>query len=89
VTFTFTTPYIIAATPPDDSAWGIYSDGCRNGLVLGGRADCPVAVSTDRGATWQDCGPFRDGMDLTDRVKGHRQYLLRLGARPEGWRTRA
>ncbi len=80
VTFAFYTPYIIAATPADDSPWGIYEGGCRNGLVLRGRADCPVAVSTDQGATWQDRGPFRDKMDLTDRVKGHRQYFLRLGA---------
>jgi hypothetical protein len=39
-----------------------------------------VAVSVDRGRTWQDCGPFKDGMDLTDRVKAQRQYLLRFGA---------
>jgi hypothetical protein len=54
--------------------------GCRNGLVLRGTADCPVVVSTDRGRTWQECGRLRDGLDLTDRVKGYRQYLLRLGA---------
>jgi len=80
VVFEFGTPYVIAATPPNDRPWGIYDAGCRNGLVLRGKADCPVSVSTDRGRTWQDCGAFADGMDLTDRVKGHRQYLLRLGA---------
>src|SRR5439155_1586939 len=47
---------------------------------LRGRADCAVSVSTDRGRTWADCGALRDGMDLTDHVKGRRQYLLRLGA---------
>ena len=52
VTFEFATPYIIAATPPDDRPWGVYEPGCRNGLVLRGKADCTVSVSTDHGATW-------------------------------------
>lgn len=80
VVFEFNTPYIIGATPPDNSPWGIYLPGGRNGLVLRGRARCPVAVSVDRGKTWQECGEFREGLDLTDRVKGTRQYWLRLGA---------
>jgi hypothetical protein len=80
VVFEFQTPYLIAATPPNDKPWGIYDAGGKNGLVLRGKAACPVAISTDRGQTWQGCGAFRDGMDLTDRVKGRRQYLLRLGA---------
>jgi len=80
VTFEFRTPYVIAATPPNDEPWGIYAAGCTNGLVLRGKADCTVAVSTDRGATWSEAVPFRDGLDLTDLVKGHRQYLLRLDA---------
>jgi len=80
VTFEFRSPYLIAATPPNDKRWGIYDAGCRNGLVLRGNASCAVALSTDGGATWQDCGAFRDGLDLTDRAKGFRQYLLRLGA---------
>jgi hypothetical protein len=74
----FYTPYIIGATPATDKPWGIYDPGCRNGLVLHGRAKCAVAVSTDQGRTWQECGPFTDGMDLTDRVKGRRQYWLRF-----------
>jgi hypothetical protein len=78
VTFEFYTPYIIAATPADKSAWGIYEPGCKNGLVLHGQADCGLAISTDNGATWKDCGKFKDGIDLTDHVKGHRQYFLRL-----------
>jgi hypothetical protein len=83
VTFEFYTPYIIAATPANDQPWAIYEPGCRNGLVLHGRAACRVSVSTDQGKTWQDGGQFRDGLDLTDLVKGRRQYLLRLqtGAR--------
>ncbi len=80
VTFEFHTPYIIGATPANDTPWGIYDPGGRNGLVLRGKASCPVSVSVDRGATWQDCGAFADGMDLTDRVKGRRQYRIRFGA---------
>ena len=30
------------------------------------------------------CGEFADGMDLTDRVKGRRHYLLRFGAGARG-----
>jgi hypothetical protein len=80
MTFAFQTPYIIAATPATAKPWGVYEPGCRNGLVLHGKATCAVSLSTDRGATWQDCGAFRDGMDLTDRVKGRRQYWLRFHA---------
>jgi hypothetical protein len=78
--FAFYTPYMIAATPPNDEPWGVYKPGCKNGLVLRGQADCPVAVSVDRGRSWKDCGRFHDGMDLTDHVKGYRHYLLRLSA---------
>jgi BNR/Asp-box repeat protein len=79
VTFEFYTPYMIGATPPNDKPWGVYEPGCRNGLVLKGKARCGVSLSTDQGKTWQQCGAFADGMDLTDRVKGRRQYLLRFG----------
>ena len=48
--------------------------------MLRGKADCVVALSVDQGRTWQDCGTFADGLDLTDRVKGHRQYFIRFGA---------
>src|SRR5581483_4395536 len=80
VTFEFYTPYIIGATPPNARPWGVYDAGGTNGLVLRGKASCAVAVSTDQGKTWQECGTFTDGLDLTDRVKGRRQYFLRLGA---------
>ncbi len=80
VTFEFYTPYIIAATPPNDKAWGIYHKGCKNGLVLRGKAKCKVSLSTDQGKTWSEYGVFRDGMDLTDFAKGHRQYFLRFHA---------
>jgi hypothetical protein len=80
VVFEFQTPYIIAATPAGNKAWDIYQPGCRNGLVLRGKAACLMSLSIDRGKTWQACGRFRDGLDLTDRVKGRRQYLLRFHA---------
>lgn len=80
VTFEFQTPYIIGATPPNDSTWGIYDSGCRNGLVLSGNATCQVAVSVDAGRTWQASQTFVDGLDLTDAVKGRSQYSLRFAA---------
>ncbi len=80
VTFEFVTPYLIGATPPNAKPFGIYDEGCKNGLVLRGKASCPVAVSVDGGQTWHDCGKFTDGLDLTDHVKGRRQYYLRFGA---------
>ena len=78
VTFEFHTPFIIGATPANSDDWGIYAPGGRNGLVLHGQSPCPVAVSTDCGRSWFHAGPLRDGLDLTDHVKGHRQYLLRF-----------
>jgi hypothetical protein len=80
VTLEFYSPYIIAATPAGDGPWAIYEPGCKNGLVLRGKATCPVSISVDQGKTWIDGGALLDGTDLTDHVKGHRQYLLRLGA---------
>ncbi|HET6246129.1 MAG TPA: hypothetical protein VFE47_00375 [Tepidisphaeraceae bacterium] len=80
VTFEFYSPYVIAATPPNSGAWGIYDTGCTNGLVLHGKATCPVQISVDQGKTWQDAGAFADGLDLTDRVKGFQQYFLKFGA---------
>ncbi|HWE92330.1 MAG TPA: hypothetical protein VG269_00010 [Tepidisphaeraceae bacterium] len=79
VTFEFYSPYTIAATPANTGAFGIYDPGSTNGLVLHGKANCPVQISVDQGKTWQDAGAMRDGLDLTDRVKGYCQYFLRLG----------
>ncbi len=81
VTFEFRSPFVIAATPPNDKPWGIYDAGCKNGLVVRGSGGAAVAVSVDRGATWHDAGRLSgDPLDLTDRVKGFRQYRLRLSA---------
>lgn len=76
----FQTPFIIAATPANDSDWGIYQPGCRNGLVLQGRGIDSVSVSVDRGGSWHEAGGLAGReMDLTDQAKGHRQYWLKLG----------
>lgn len=80
VIFEFYTPYVIAATPANDKPWGVYDDGGKNGLVITGKASCPVAISTDQGRTWRDGGVLvADGsLDLTDLVKGHQQYWMKL-----------
>ena len=80
VTFEFYSPYVIAATPVGNGPWSVYEKGGTNGLVIHGKADCPVAVSIDQGRTWHDAGSAHDGLDLTDAVKGGNQYWLRFGA---------
>jgi hypothetical protein len=78
VTFEFRSPYVIAATPPNSDAWGIYDQGCRNGLVLEGRG-VQASVSTDGGASWSPKTTLAGRLDLTDIVKGGKQYWLRIG----------
>ena len=83
VTFEWYSPYVIAATPAPaavNEEYGIHKPGCTNGLVLSGGMTCPVEISTDQGTTWQKAGNASDGLDLTDMVKGHRQYWIRFGA---------
>lgn len=80
VTLEFASPYIIAATPPNDKPWGIYDAGCKNGLVISSNAGCEVSVSVDRGQNWHAAGKLTGQADLTDYVKGHRQYWLKLHA---------
>ncbi len=75
--FTHASPYVIAATPPNDKPWGIYEPGCKNGLIVQGRK-ASVAISTDAGTTWSPRTELADRLDLTDLVKGHRSYLLAL-----------
>jgi hypothetical protein len=83
VTFEFRTPYIIAATPASSKEWGVYEPGCTNGLVVRGTGEPTVSVSVDRGQTWSPPAKLADGPDLTDRVKGFRQYWLRVNAGAE------
>ena len=52
MTFEFYTPYVIAAPRRMTNPWGIYKPGGKNGLVLHGKATCPVQLSTDSGKTW-------------------------------------
>ncbi|MDB5173267.1 MAG: hypothetical protein JWN51_2040, partial [Phycisphaerales bacterium] len=83
VTFEFYTPYVIAAMPANTQPWGVYDAGAKNGLVLHvqrGPSQCTVQVSTDQGKTWQEGSALKDGLDLTDGVKGCQQYLLRFNA---------
>ena len=80
VAFEFRTPYIIAATPPNAAAWGIYEKGCRNGLIVRGDAKCEVSVSVNAGRSWSAAKRMSGGMDLTDLVKGRSQYWIRFGA---------
>jgi hypothetical protein len=77
LTFEFRSPYIIAATPPNQEAWGIYAQGCKNGLVIEGRG-IKASVSIDHGTTWSEPAKLDGQLDLTDHVKGQRQYWLRL-----------
>jgi hypothetical protein len=80
VTFEFRTPYIIAATPASTKEWGIYEPGCKNGLVVRGNGDATVSVSVDRGQSWSPAVKLAESPDLTDCVKGFRQYWLRVNA---------
>jgi hypothetical protein len=80
VTFEFRSPYIIAATPAKSGDWGVYEPGCTNGLVVRGRGAATVSVSVDRGTTWSSPVLIANGADLTDVVKGHRQYWLKVRA---------
>lgn len=80
VTFEFYTPYIIGATPPNSKDWGIYDAGGKNGLSVRGSGGASVEVSVDQGATWSKAGKLDAPLDLTDFVKGHRQYWIRFNA---------
>jgi hypothetical protein len=75
--FEFQSPYIIAATPPNREPWGIYENGCQNGLVVEGRGT-QVSVSLDHGVTWTAPIKLEGAVDLTDDVKGRRGYWLRF-----------
>jgi len=82
VTFEWYSPYIVAAFPAADKIkkeFGIYEDGCTGGLTITGKVACPVEISLDQGKTWTK-SDGKDGLDLTDAAKGHRQYFLKFDA---------
>jgi hypothetical protein len=76
ITFSFRTPYVIAATPPNNKEWGIYDEGCKNGLVVTPTTPIVPTVSVDYGKTWR----FGVLNDFTDVVKGHNQYLIKFSS---------
>lgn len=86
VVFEFRTPYVIAATPPNQSLWGIYDEGCRNGLQVAGKVACPVSVSVNAGRSWTVPRELNRELDFTDVVKGRAQYWIRFGASAESLR---
>lgn len=83
IVYEFCTPYVIGATPPNDSPWGIYDDGCTGGLSLRSDDACDVTVSTNAGRSWSDAHRINGLLDLTDLVKGHSQYWLRFAGGAE------
>jgi len=76
IIFSFRTPYVIAATPPNNKEWGIYDEGCKNGLVINPTTPIVPTVSVDCGKTWR-LGVLND---FTDVVKGHNQYWIKFSA---------
>jgi hypothetical protein len=80
VTFEFSSPYIIGLHAAQSPAVGHLRRRRKERPRPSREERRARLVSVDRGRTWIDCGPFADGMDLTDHVKGYRQYRLRLGA---------
>jgi len=87
VTFYFYSPYAVAATPPKDTAkrlWAILSTGCTNGLVISAEesSDLTLQVSTNNRTTWSEKFRLGERLDITDWVKGHHSYHLRLNVPP-------
>ena len=83
VVFEFQTPYHHRRDAAQRQAVGHLRRGRqeRPGAARQGRLrrrpSRPIAAGPG-----SDCGAFRDGLDLTDHVKGRRQYLLALHAGP-------
>ena len=75
VTFEHCSPYLIAAKPANKKC---LQPGGTMGLVLHGTVGCQVCLSTDRMKTFSAPQDFRDGLDLTDLVKGRYQYWLKF-----------
>lgn len=79
VTFVHDSPFIIACVPVNKQC---HDAGATLGLVLKGKAVCQVSVSTDGMKTFSAPVDFKDGLDLTDLVKGRYQYWLKFMAAP-------
>jgi len=77
VTFEHCSPFIIACKPAKKNC---FEAGATLGLLLSGKAECKVCISTDGMKTFSDPVDFKDGLDLTDLVKGRYQYWLRFMA---------
>ena len=85
VTLYFYSPYAIAATPRQAAAkriWAVLEAGCTNGLIVSAEHSpkLVVQVSTDNGSTWSPGLRIGKHLDLTDWVKGHHSYHLKLNA---------
>jgi len=86
VTSYFYPPYASAATPAKEQSgelWATLYGGCSNGLVITARAAaCSVQVSTDNGRSWSKPVAMQGAAraDLTDAVKRHHAYHLRINA---------
>jgi len=79
VTFEHISPFIIAVKPATKNC---FDPGARLGLVLNGKAGCKVCVSIDGMKTFSDPVDFKDGIDLSDLVKGRYRYWLKFMAAP-------
>lgn len=80
VTFQHQSPFVIGVKP---STKNCTDPGATLGLVLQGRAACQVRVSTDGMKTFSEPVDFKDGLDLSDLVKGHYRYWLQFMTAPK------
>jgi hypothetical protein len=79
VTLEHCSPFIIACKPANKQC---LEPDCKLGLVLNGKVSCKVCVSTDGMKSFSNPVDFKDGLDLTDQVKGRYQYWLKFMASP-------
>jgi hypothetical protein len=80
VTFEFSSPYVIAATPATNAKWGVYEKGCTNGLRVTAKIPLDVQLSVDGGQSWSPRPPLSldESLDLTDLAKGRYHHQLRI-----------
>jgi hypothetical protein len=86
VTFQHFSPYVIAGCPADGS--NPMGGPATGGLIVSGQSVGPVRleVSADQGQTWKDAGEVQGKFDkdLTDAVKGHYGWQVRLSWKEAG-----